>query len=82
MLSADFLLLLLLLLLLLMINCVSKPGLGFAPYVEYFGLLKHVRVGTEDNVDEMLAKFFQPFARMDHQSRLAAWNGNPPTLPA
>ncbi|MBS0455383.1 MAG: hypothetical protein JSS14_29135 [Proteobacteria bacterium] len=69
------------LLLLLMLNCLSRPGAGFKPYVEYFGLLKHIRIGSDHNLDERLAEFFAPSARMDYKGRLEAWQGTPPQLP-
>ncbi|MDM0029097.1 putative phage abortive infection protein [Variovorax saccharolyticus] len=68
-------------LVLLMLNCLSKPGSGFKPYVDYFGLLKHIRIGSEHNLDELLAQFFAPSARKDYKGRMELWQQKPPALP-
>lgn len=68
-------------LLLLMLNCLSKPGEGFRPYVEHFGLLKHIRIGSAHNLDELLAQFFASSARKDYKGRMDFWQQKPPALP-
>lgn len=72
-LSGDFLML-------LMLNCLSPHGKGFAAYVEYFGLLKHIRFIKGDGCDEKVAKFFEPTALLSHPERLKHWKGVPPVL--
>lgn len=73
------------LLLMLMLNCLCAPGHGFKPYVEHFGLLKHIRRDTEDGVDQFVASFFSPTAQMSHVQREEFWKkeylGLVPKLP-
>jgi len=71
-------------LLLLMLNCLSRHGRGFKPYVELFGLLKHVREPLNgDNVDTKMAKlFYSQSARGNYSERLEFWKTNSrPVLP-
>lgn len=70
-------------LLLLMLNCLSHQGRGFKPYVELFGLLKHVRgAGSGNDLDNSIAmKYFSKSATMNYLERQEFWKNNiPPTL--
>lgn len=68
-------------LMLLMINCLCKPGTGFLPYVEHFGLLKHIRRDTPDEADQFMAGFFDDCAQMGHDERKRRWTSHPETAP-
>jgi hypothetical protein len=58
----------------LALNCATEYGKEFKPFVERFGLLKHVARYRDDppTVDERIAEwFFSPTATMSHAERVA-----------
>jgi len=68
-------------LMLLMLNCLSEPGVGFKPFVEHFGLLKHIRRDPRE-LDEFIASFFEPSATLGYRERLTHWGAaGAPQLP-
>jgi len=72
-------------LMLVMLNCLCEPGAGLKPYVEHFGLLKHIRRDTQDGADQFVAGLFEPTAQLRYHDRQAYWQqhngGVAPKLP-
>jgi len=70
-------------LMLLMLNSLSLPGAGMKPFVEHFGLLKHIRRDARDGSDLFVASFYEPSALVSYDERKVLWGpGGPPPLPA
>lgn len=57
---------------LLAVNCLSSHGEEFKPYVEQYGLLKHVaRDPAKETIDELVAKWcYAPSAQLGAKERL------------
>lgn len=66
-------------LLVIMLNCLTAYGRGLRPYVEKYGLLKHINsnIVNDPTIDERLATLgFSKSARMSLKQRLEYWKIN------
>ena len=70
-------------LMLVMLNSISSPGAGMKPFIEHFGLLKHIRRDRRDESDLFVASFYEPSALVSYDERKNLWGPDgPPALPA